>query len=210
MSRFSQSAFTLIEIIVVVGVTTMLLSVVVLTLRRGTAEQAVRREAQRLVLDIRRAQALAASSVEFQGTVPHGYGIVVSDVLPDNTHTVLFVDLGPFDDMTYDPATEFVERRAFENGVSASDAEVFSCSDPACSLAVPPSVVTPADQIALFFCPPNPNTFLYDQSSGSGSRGFGCRAEGSDPFAAARIRLSRGGSWRTVTVNAVGAVFIEE
>jgi len=201
----------MIEIIVVIAIATILMGVVSVTLRRGREEQAVRREAQLLTLDIRKAQALAASSAEIQGVVPFGYGVVVSDDPGGgaNTQTTLFADLD--NDMTYsETAGEFVDSRTFRSEVRAQNAQIFECSMPLCDLGSPPSTITNADTLTFFFCPPNPNTFLYDETTGIGSRGSNCKTAGSTVLPAVRISLVRGAASRTVLVNAVGAVFIEE
>lgn len=208
----SRAGFTVLETVVAISIMLAFAATAMVVVRRGALERAVRQEAQLAALMLREAQAKAASSIPFQDQIPFGYGVVFSST-GQNDRFVLFADLEFGDDMTYVPANdEFISERRMAQRVIIQGVEV--CDDPNLTTCNAGLWVAHSE-LTVFFCPPNPNTFLYDESQifnpdpNFSGRGESCLRNSSFPYAQARVIFSRGATQLTLRINATGAIFLE-
>lgn len=70
-----SGGFTVIELLVVLGIIVLISSTILANYRGQQRESALVRSAQKLALDLRRAQTLAVSSTLHHSEIPYGYGI---------------------------------------------------------------------------------------------------------------------------------------
>jgi type II secretory pathway pseudopilin PulG len=141
-----EKCFTLVEILVVVGVISLLTLLVLPQYRKGEGSLALQRAVHQLAQDIRRTQEMAASAAETNG-VPPRYGINLDLGSPDSYF--LFADIN--DDGTYQSSDEVIETINLEKKVSLHQ---FLAGDP-------PSSKT---DVSITFSPPDPTTEI--QGSG--------------------------------------------
>ncbi|MBU4274231.1 prepilin-type N-terminal cleavage/methylation domain-containing protein [Patescibacteria group bacterium] len=153
-----QNGFTLIEMVVVIGIIIVLVSITVANFSEVRGQLALKRAAHQLMQDLRKAQEMAMSSAGLNGTgdcsLPvRGYGIYI-DCLTDNKSYKLYADTTAdtgFDCETYPPTecweyynppdciieTLFIQ----ENGVIIKEI----------------NNTTGGGRISINFKPPNPN-----------------------------------------------------
>jgi len=122
------SAFSLIEVLVVVSII-IILSVIVLTnYELGGYQFAVQRSANKLSQDLRKAEEMAMSAKVFNGSVPPGgYGIYLEHGGTGTSTYILFADLNG--NSSYE-TTELVEILKIEDSVSI--AGLCQTPDPPC------------------------------------------------------------------------------
>ncbi|OGD31084.1 hypothetical protein A2W60_00960 [Candidatus Azambacteria bacterium RIFCSPHIGHO2_02_46_12] len=72
---FFQKGFTVIELLVVLGIIVLISASILANYRGQQRESALTRSAQKLALDLRRAQTLAVSSTLHHSEIPYGYGV---------------------------------------------------------------------------------------------------------------------------------------
>lgn len=83
---FDQRGFTLLEVLITLVIVGFLSSVITLNFRSSATNATARRQAAAVIVsDIRRAQSLAISGVNFQGGIVCGYGI---DYLDSKTYRI--------------------------------------------------------------------------------------------------------------------------
>ena len=116
---FQKRGFTIIELIVVIGIIAFLTALILPNYRQGQESFALQRSATKLAQDLRRAQEMAMSAEEFQAcaTNPkykYGYGIHLKKIEPD--HYVLFADCNGNGDYDFG-WDEIVEDINFEKDV---------------------------------------------------------------------------------------------
>lgn len=76
MVRNHQPGFSLIELLIVMGITVVLSTVLLFNFRASASNAAARHQiSSLLVADLRRAQSMAASGTRYQGRVACGYGL---------------------------------------------------------------------------------------------------------------------------------------
>ncbi len=86
------AGFTLIEIVVVVGIIGVITGIVVFNVNAERQNSTLMRSAQKLSLDLRRAQSFALSSKTFKATgVPCGWGVHFNG--EKSTNYIIFADL---------------------------------------------------------------------------------------------------------------------
>lgn len=192
VSTKSSHGFTLAELLVSIAIIVIVTGAMLVQWRGGSRTTILRRQAQIIVLDLRRAQNLALAATSFQGSVPNGYGIFFTMSQPDRY--ILFADTNS--NQLYDSA-EAVETIVLERATT-----IFSLRN---ATGDTPSVNT----LTVFFCPPNPNTYIRTDTDIPGS---GCA--GGSPQAMGRVILENtGGSssseMRRVRVTTSGLVGIE-
>ncbi len=112
-----NKAFTLLEITVVITIITLLSTVFIVNYRGGEQNFALKRSAHLVARDLRRAEEMAMSAKEFQGSVPPsvppgGYGVYFSS---DSRSYILFADLD--NEKDYDGLSEKIEEIFLEKGV---------------------------------------------------------------------------------------------
>lgn len=90
--RVRAQGQTIVEILVGLSVIVILSSLLILYSRTGELQASLFREAERLTLNIRRAQDLAALNQELQGRAPCGYGVHFDAA---TSSYVIFADLVP-------------------------------------------------------------------------------------------------------------------
>lgn len=92
MRRFNSSlqknkGFTIIEIVVVVTIIIIILAITLVSYRQGNQRLTLKRANHKLAQDIRRAQEMAMSTKEFQGSIPlGGYGLTFNS--SNTTYTI--------------------------------------------------------------------------------------------------------------------------
>lgn len=73
--KFQEKGFTVVELLVVLGIIVLISSTILANYRGQQRESALVRSAQKLALDLRRAQTLAVSSTLHHSEIPYGYGV---------------------------------------------------------------------------------------------------------------------------------------
>jgi type II secretory pathway pseudopilin PulG len=137
---FNNKCFTLVEVLVVLGIISLLTLLVLPQYRKGEGSLALQRAAHQLAQDIRRTQEMATSATETNG-VPPRYGIEFD--LGNPNQYFLFADIN--DNGTYQPPDEVVETINLERRVSLHQILVGD----------PPSSKT---DVSITFSPPDPTT----------------------------------------------------
>ena len=182
----SGGGFTLLEITVVVSIIIMLGTFFVVNYRGGEKQFALQRSAHKLAQDLRRAQGMAMSSQQFNGTFPKGgYGIHFKKGL--STY-ILFADCNAdteADESGFaltcvlatpiSPFPETVEEEKLEDGIIISN--------------VSPS--SGGNTLDITFFPPDPTITINPQST------------------SAVITLTSGAYSRTVSINSVGLIDVD-
>ena len=131
----------MVEMIVVIGIVTMLASISIVSFRRGGRATDLTREAQTLALNLRRAQNMALTGALFQGATPGGYGIYLNAASPNSY--ILFADLD--DNKLYGGIGELIETITFQKNVVITG-------------------LAPASAVNIVYSPPEPTTTIYDDT----------------------------------------------
>ena len=131
----------MVEMIVVIGIVTMLASISIVSFRRGGRGTDLTREAQTLALNLRRAQNMALTGALFQGATPGGYGIYLNTASPNSY--VLFADLD--NNKIYGGAGEQMETTTFQRNVIITG-------------------LAPSGTLNIVYSPPEPTTTIYDDT----------------------------------------------
>lgn len=132
--------FTMVEMIVVIGIVTIIASIGIVSFRSGGRATDLTREAQTLALNLRRAQNMALAGTLYQGATPGGYGIHLDAASPNSY--VLFADL---DNNKLFGAGEAVETVTFARNVVITG-------------------LAPAASLNIVYSPPEPTTTVYDDT----------------------------------------------
>jgi len=211
-----RAGFTLLETLVTMAIIIIMTGAVYVTVRTSARPQAVGRTIHTTLLAIRTAQAKAASTVTLSpGQIPYGYGVYFN--IANRGSIIIFADLDG-DKTRKSDATEDVQTIALPGVWIESLRVCFSATSP-CS-----SVWQSVGTLTAYFCPPNPNTFLF----GSGDT---LRNPGPPPNCAAQLvppppprtrtevrvmfRLPPGSpslpasTPRCLRINAAGAAFVD-
>lgn len=113
----SQKGFTLVELIVMIGIFGIITGVVVVNLRGGSPAREVQLQADNLASLMRQAQVQALGGEPFEGTVPvGGFGVNVAVCSSAPCSVTLFADADG--DFTYDVGTEEIETLSFGRHVT--------------------------------------------------------------------------------------------
>jgi len=155
--------FTLVEILVVIFIIVLMSGIIFANYRQTGLQFALQRSVNKLALDIRRAEEMAMSAKEFEGTIPKGgYGMYINLNAPFNEGYIIFADCDG--DFHYDenggapdcasatpanPYPEKVEQIYFERGVTV------------CKLCT-----AGADQLHLVYTPPDPKVTITEVKEG--------------------------------------------
>lgn len=135
-----NKGFTIIELAVVVFIIVLLLALTLPNYRSGNRQLSLQRSIHKLAQDLRRAQEMALSVKEFEGSLPHGYGFYAD--LDEPTKYILFADLD--DNQEYSGVSEKVEETFLEKGIEISKL----------------SPIAPDFSLNIVFLPPDP-TILF-------------------------------------------------
>lgn len=136
----TNKGFTMVEMIVVIGIVAMLASISIVSFRSGGRGTDLTREAQTLALNLRRVQNMALAGTLYQGATPGGYGIYLNTASPASY--VLFADL---DDNKIYGIGEQVETIIFSRNVIITG-------------------LAPAGTLNIVYSPPEPTTTIYDNA----------------------------------------------
>lgn len=153
----STRGFTVVEMLVVVAIIVLITSSVLANYRGGARESALLRSAQKLALDLRRSQSLAASSVLHYGQIPYGYGIHFDKnvnsyfIFAKCDPTNLYYISGS--NVCWSSYEEKVETFVPESGVNIKTLK-----------GTNPCVVSAADDLDVVFKPPEPTTNIRKNS----------------------------------------------
>jgi len=133
------SGFTLLEVLVVASIIIVLSIIVVVNYEFGGYQHNLQRSAHKLSQDLRRAEEMAMSVKEFEGSIPPGgYGIYIDyNIMP--TQYILFADENG--NKEYDVGEGVGDLISFEDYVQIDHA----CVEELCAL-----------QISVTFSPPDP------------------------------------------------------
>lgn len=132
-----SKAFTLVELLVVVGIIILLSAIVLPNYRVGERQFALQRSVTKLSQDLRRVQEMAMAASEFQGGVPKGgYGAYFN--INESDHYILFADLDG--DYIYDEG-ELFEDIKIEKGIKIS-------------------YISPSPAFQITFTPPDPTVTI--------------------------------------------------
>lgn len=150
----NETGFTMVELLVVILTIAVLAGVVLINYPAAQKKFALQRAANKLALDIRRAQEMAIASEEcekcpvpFQDTVPKtGYGVYLEE--SDSEHYFFYADTT--ENKFYNP-NELIETVEIEKGIHI--------------YAIPGS---PPDRASINFSPPDPEVSLKWVSMGGG------------------------------------------
>jgi len=135
-----DAGFTIVEVLVVLAIVAIISGFMVVNFRKGGESGKLQRSAQLIVQNIRKAQNMALSSVEYGGAVPYAYGVFFDrDVI--NSY-ILFADLNP-DSYRYngEPPDKRIETINLERGIVIDS-------------------ISPSPFLHIAFSPPNPLTFI--------------------------------------------------
>lgn len=116
----SKKGFTLVEVLVVIAIMVIVLMVTLASYRVGSQRLALKRSVHKLSQDIRKAQEMAMSTREFQGSIPQGgYGLFFRNYVSwgiDFPHTyIIWADKN--EDQMFDLSSEIVEQIRLEKGI---------------------------------------------------------------------------------------------
>lgn len=180
----SKKGFTLVEVLVVIAIMVIVLMVTLASYRVGSQRLALKRSVHKLSQDIRKAQEMAMSTREFQGSIPQGgYGLIMSTVAQsgiDFPHIYIISTYAADNN----PDTD-TERITLEKGIKIN--KIYSISG---------GTETEVSEIFFNFIPPAPQTCI-----------LGCTADG------AKIILSLEqdpSQTKTVKINKAGLIEIIE
>jgi prepilin-type N-terminal cleavage/methylation domain-containing protein len=143
-NTLAKKGFTLIELVVVIGLIALMTALVLPNYRSGDQRLALQRSAHKLSQDLRRVQEMAISAKEFDGApadYDYSYGVYLREDQP--TQYILFADLDNGKD--YDSGEE-IEILAFETRVEIGN-------------------LSPASSLTIVFSPPDPTVTLSPDAS---------------------------------------------
>lgn len=142
--------FTLIEILVVVGIISILSAIIFPNYRAGENRFAIQRSVQKLARDLRMAEEMSLGAKEFKGIIPRGgYGIYFRKDEP--LHYILFADTSDPPNYRYDGAFELIEDIQIEKGVRIQN--------------LVPATSGPDPSLTVVFTPPDPTVTITPQDS---------------------------------------------
>lgn len=119
-----KKGFTIIEILVVIGIITLLTAIILPHYRAGEHQFALQRSAHQLAQDLRRAKEMAMSAQEFQGAIPGGgFGIYLER---EDKDYLLYADING--NQRFDGGDGQVEIINLEQGIKISDISLGSFS----------------------------------------------------------------------------------
>ena len=213
-----RAGFTLLEALVTMGIIIIMTGAVYVTVRTSARPQAVSRTIHTTLLAIRTAQAKAASTATLSpGQIPYGYGAYFDiSSSASRKKIIIFADVDG-DKTRKSDATEDVQTIALP-GAQIATLLVCSNATSPCS-----SWLNMGTTLTTYFCPPNPNTFLFSASDNSRNPGPppNCAAQLAPPpplrtRTEARIifQLPSGSvplpasTPRCLVINAAGAAFV--
>jgi len=147
MANKRQQAFTLIEILVVIAISTALTVLIYANYHTGKQRYALSQATQQLVSDVRRAQTMAMSGSELTVGSKHytGFGIVIKYNLEQDSY-IFYGDLNGNE--KYGGGDEFIERRYLPPGIR---------------------IVQPSTKFDIFFQSPWPTTYINTNDNPTGS-----------------------------------------
>ncbi|MDZ4284434.1 MAG: prepilin-type N-terminal cleavage/methylation domain-containing protein, partial [Patescibacteria group bacterium] len=86
--------FTAIELLVAIAIVALITTLTLIDFRSATRRVRLELEAQKIALEIRRAQSLAAHAQQFAGTAPCGYGLYFDPLVsPGPGSFIIFAEL---------------------------------------------------------------------------------------------------------------------
>lgn len=129
---YNNRGFTLVEALVVIAIISIISGFIVINFRHGEEGNKLQRSAQQVVQSIRKAQNMALSSVEYEGTIYDYYGVYFDEQGLPNSYYI-FTSINA----VYNPTEgdKIVETVNLEQGIIIE--------------------VTPSTQLDIAFIPPH-------------------------------------------------------
>ncbi len=191
--------FTLVEVLVTLGIVTVIMSTVLFNYRTFNDSLALSSAAQEMAIVIRQAQTYGLTVKEVSiggGQFSSAYGVYFDKRTSPQTY-VLFADIDA--DRTYDAgsgcgsgSTECVELFTFRNGVIITEVTNESGGLPE------PSV----EMLQVTFLRPNPDAAIYFTNNSNQIK--------AGPSFTGKVKLvSRGGKFATITIESTGQVLAQ-
>ena len=180
-----RGGYTLIELTVVVSIVVFVSIVILVNTKGSDRALAVKRQSNDIALSLAKARDNAASSTPYLGQIVYGYGVRFN-LQSDKQSYIIFADTNnnaKCDDVacgcTFGCKQELVEKRILDSkttldnlGMNSADSLSY-CSTTTCS------------SLTVYFCPPNPNTFIFGQGAAV-TAPFNCSASNLNPNNIAR------------------------
>jgi len=181
-----EKGFTLVELLVVIGIISLLTALILPNFRGGESQFALQRSANKLSQDIRRAQQMALSAKECQpcgGIFPEtGYGIILDNAWSTRQYR-LYADTHGKNEF-FTPNDTIVETIDLEKGVIIKE------------ISLPPNTYS---SVSINFKPPDPITNIkYNIGPPGQSLTIITLALETDP-----------NKTKTVKVNKAGLIYVE-
>jgi len=199
-----QRGFSLVEILVVVAIVVAIAVTALVNTSSGDRVQRVRRQASDIALALAEARDKAASNVPFNGANVYGYGVVFDT--EDSQKYYIFADIN--NNMACDDVAcgcqnacekELVEQKLLDPRTYIYTLAVGDPANPG------DPQVDAGGTLNVYFCPPNPNIFIFGRSD---DRGINCSAIGSTTHTRADISVA--GTGGATDKNAVGVITVRK
>ena len=118
--RYKHNAFTLIEMLVAIGILVAMSTMFLSNYRGAGQRSALKIEAHKFAGDVRKAQNMAMGAIEYNGSIPAGgWGVYIPDTAADNTY-IIFADLNGNEDYDGAPADAVYQTVILENNITFS------------------------------------------------------------------------------------------
>ena len=184
------------------GITVVIVLAAFINSSSGDRAQAIRLQSSDIALALAEARDKAAAAVPFNGAPVYGYGVFFSLTSPQSF--VVYADIN--NNMICDDiacgCTSGCEREKVEVRILNSKTSLYGLS-----VGDPPTVApgNAGNTMAVYFCPPNPNVFIFGASDTTGTN---CSSVGATSQVRGDIYV--GGKGGATDLNALGVVTVRK